>query len=93
VGSTELSANAKTALDTLAAALQKAADQRISIFGYASDADPSDARRTGLSRALVVRAYLLQQGIRSMRMDVRAPGNDVPDVGPKDRVDVVKNAS
>ena len=43
-----------------------------------------------LSRALAVRAYLIDQGVRSTRMDVRALGSKVGD-GPADRVDVLPN--
>ena len=46
------------------------------------------ARRLSLSRALVVRAFLIEQGIRSTRIDVRALG--IPDDdGPAERVDVL----
>ena len=41
-----------------------------------------------LSRALAVRSYLIEQGIRSTRIDVRALGL-AGDSGPLDRVDVV----
>ena len=46
------------------------------------------ARRLSLSRALTVRAFLIEQGIQSTRIDVRALG--VPeDDGPAERVDVL----
>jgi outer membrane protein OmpA-like peptidoglycan-associated protein len=45
-----------------------------------------------LSRALAVRAFLIEQGVRSTRMDVRALGDKVPD-GPVDRVDVLPQAA
>jgi len=48
----------------------------------------SQARRLSLSRALAVRAYLIDLGVRSTRMDVRALGPKTDD-GPADRVDVV----
>lgn len=46
------------------------------------------ARRLSLSRALAVRAYLIDNEIASTRMDVRALGNRADD-GPADRVDLV----
>jgi outer membrane protein OmpA-like peptidoglycan-associated protein len=46
------------------------------------------ARRLSLSRALAVRAYLIDKQIQSTRMDVRALGNRTKE-SPKDRVDVV----
>ena len=46
------------------------------------------ARRLSLSRVLTVRAFLIEQGIQSTRIDVRALG--VPeDDGPAERVDVL----
>ena len=45
------------------------------------------ARRLSLSRALQVRSYLIDQGVRSTRIDVRALGANVPS-GPADRVDI-----
>ncbi|MCH8925159.1 MAG: OmpA family protein [Proteobacteria bacterium] len=57
-----------------------------------SPGSASAARRLSLSRALAVRAYLIEQGVRSTRMDVRALGDKVPD-GPADRVDVLPQAA
>ncbi len=48
----------------------------------------SQARRLSLSRALAVRSYLIEQGVRSTRIDVRALGNKT-DVEPADRVDLI----
>jgi outer membrane protein OmpA-like peptidoglycan-associated protein len=48
----------------------------------------SQARRLSLSRALSIRSYLIEQGLVSTRMDVRALGNRF-ESGPPDRVDVV----
>ena len=62
---------------------------RLQLRGYAGSAkgSPSQARRISLFRALSVRTYLMKQGIRSTRMDVRALGNKVKE-GTLDRVDV-----
>ena len=48
----------------------------------------SKARRLSLSRALAIRSFLIDQGVRSTRIEVRAMGNKVPE-GPADRVDIV----
>ena len=48
----------------------------------------SQARRLSLSRALTVRSYLISQGVRSTRIDVRALGARASD-GPADRVDLL----
>ncbi len=63
---------------------------RVQVKAYASgNAEAaSKARRTSLSRALAVRAYLIEQGIGSTRIDVRALGNNA-EGGPGDRVDLV----
>jgi len=50
--------------------------------------DASKARRLSLSRALAVRTYLIEQGIGSTRIDVRALGN-AAEGGPPDRVDLL----
>jgi len=68
----------------------KTSDIRLQVKAYASGGgeNASQARRTSLKRALTVRSYLIEQGIRSTRIDVRALG--MPnDGGPDDRVDIV----
>lgn len=64
---------------------------RVQLMAYAAaDGDSaSRARRLSLSRALAVRAHLIEQGIRSTRMDVRALGSKVGDGNGADRVDVI----
>jgi outer membrane protein OmpA-like peptidoglycan-associated protein len=72
------------------AALRQDEGSRLQIVAYATGGDESgsQARRLSLSRALAVRSYLIDQGVRSTRMDVRALGNRSSD-GPTDRVDIV----
>ena len=49
---------------------------------------PVSAVRLALSRALNARAYLIEQGVRSTRIDARAIG--LPeDTGPADRIDIL----
>ena len=62
---------------------------RLTIRAYAegSAEEASQARRLSLSRALAVRSYLIEQGIRGPRMDVRALGHRIE--SPRDRVDLV----
>lgn len=79
----------KAALEALAKRLATS-EERIQIRAYASASGTdaaSGARRLSLSRALQVRAYLIDQGIRSTRIDVRALGAPT-DGGPADRVEV-----
>ncbi|MFC4353360.1 OmpA family protein [Fodinicurvata halophila] len=89
--SADLSNEAQQQLRELAAQLSQKPSARIQLLAYAqgSDDDASQARRLSLSRALAVRAYLLDHGIRSTRIDVRALGHDAPGSGPIDRVDIV----
>ncbi len=70
--------------------LKKNEDARLQILSFASEGSGtnSDARRLSLSRALSVRAYLLDKGIAPSRMDVRAMGNNTTEE-PLDRVDLV----
>jgi len=77
-------------LDELAQRMKSDSALRLQLLGYAGSTQDSasKARRTSLFRALSVRTYLMKQGIRSTRMDVRALGNLVEDGAP-DRVDAV----
>lgn len=66
--------------------------QRLQVVAYASSqgTNTSAARRLSLSRALAVRSYLIDKGIRSTRIDVRAMGTpEGASAGPADRVDLV----
>lgn len=88
--STELSDKARSALDQVTGTLKKNSNMRIQLVAYASgdDAQSSQARRTSLIRGLAVRGYLIEHGISSSRIDVRALGNkDKSDTA--DRVDLV----
>ena len=89
-GSAELADDAKQALQGLADDLTSDGNARVQLLAYASSADnsASRARRLSLSRALAVRAFLIDQGVRSTRMDVRALGNK-SEGGPADRVDIM----
>lgn len=87
---TDLPDPAKGTLDGVAAALQKNDQLRVQLIAYASGApdQANQARRISLSRAVAVRTYLIEHGVRSTRIDVRALGNR-PDSGAADRVDIV----
>lgn len=88
--SSELSEQGKKYLDKLSQRLKKDDSLRLQLLGYAGSThdSASKARRTSLFRALSVRTYLMKQGIRSTRMDVRALGN-LAEGGAPDRVDAV----
>jgi outer membrane protein OmpA-like peptidoglycan-associated protein len=89
-GITDLPPAARESLDKAVAEMKQDEGSRLQIVAYATGGDEagSQARRLSLSRALAVRSYLIEQGVRSTRMDVRALGNRSPD-GPADRVDMI----
>ncbi len=89
-GSATIADPEKQTLASVAQTLNSNADLRLQIVAYASGGDDnaSQARRLSLSRALAVRSYLIDSGVRSTRMDVRALGNKF-DAGPGDRVDLI----
>lgn len=87
---TALPEDAKAALLDLSRRMLTSDMMRLQLLAYASgdEANASKARRVSLSRALAVRAFLIEQGVASTAIDVRALGNKAAD-GPLDRVDVV----
>jgi outer membrane protein OmpA-like peptidoglycan-associated protein len=90
-GSADLNSGAKSGLDKVIESMKKDAALRLQLVAFAagSEDQASQARRLSLSRALAVRSYLIEQGISSTRMDVRALGNKVEGGGPPDRVDLM----
>ena len=83
----------KTLATDLNAALEAGASRiQIDAYGGAPGDKSSDARRLSLKRALAVRQLLIDDGVPSSRIDVRAMGG-VDDKGPADRVDVFVRAS
>ena len=87
--STRIPLPAQESLRAVAAAA-KESDGRLQLKAFAGgSADTaSGARRTSLSRALAVRSFLIEQGVRSTGIDVRALGG-ANDDGPSERVDVL----
>jgi len=85
-----LSNEAKTELNGLIKRLKGNPGIRIQLLAYASGTPEtaSKARHLSLSRALVVRSYLIEAGVSSIRIDVRALGSQSKDE-PADRVDLV----
>ncbi|TVR99681.1 MAG: hypothetical protein EA406_02695 [Rhodospirillales bacterium] len=88
-GSSELAAGSALALDRIASRLAADETLRLQLVAYAAGGDltPGTARRLALARALAVRGHLIDRGIASNRMDVRALGDQVEDE-PFDRVDL-----
>lgn len=83
--------------DEFAGALNQIADHikdderarlQLKAFAAGGSTSPSAARRLSLSRALAVRSFLIEAGLSSTKIDVRALGAKY-ESGPPDRVDVV----
>jgi outer membrane protein OmpA-like peptidoglycan-associated protein len=90
-GASDLPADAQAALDKVVAALAADPNARLQLVAYASGsaADPIAARRISLTRAVQMRTYLIAKGVQSVRMEVRALGDQNVGPGPADRVDLV----
>ena len=88
-GAVELNEAARSKLSELAAKA-KSDDRRMQIKAFASGAkmSGSEVRRTSLLRALAVRTYLIEEGVHSARIDVRALAAPL-DGGREDRVDLI----
>lgn len=90
-GQADLNAEQRlTVLHNLVPILSGDAGQRLMIQSYASPdgKGQSSDRRIALSRALAIRAALLEQGIEARRIDVRALGA-VEGQSPADRTDLI----
>ncbi len=85
----KLPTKAKEQLKALADGLKKNKNLRLQLRAYAGgkSVSSSRARRLSLSRALSVRTFLIENGIQSTRIDVRALGNKTAEK-PVNRVDV-----
>ena len=88
--SARLPDSSKENLARLASRMTEDATLEVQLLAYAAgdEENASKARRLSLSRALAVRSFLIDQGVRSTRIEVRALGNKVPEGSP-DRVDIV----
>lgn len=90
-GSNELPQNANAALTDLAKRMKDDEDIRIQLMGFAAagGGSASQARRSSLFRALSIRTFLMKEGVRTTRMDVRALGQTSVEGVPPDRVDII----
>lgn len=86
---TKLPASAEKLLISMAANMKGTVNQRLQLMAYAGGASltSSVARRISLSRALAIRSFLIENGVRSTRIDVRALGNKTTEK-PLNRVDL-----
>ena len=90
--STDLPKEAINNLTPLSEELNKFPSIKIKLLAYASDSDESSSsvRRRSLSRALSVRQFLIDNGIKNTRIEVRALGSNSEEDN-TDRVDIVLN--
>lgn len=85
--SVEIAEAGRGALDGLVRSLSERGVRQLEVRGYASGEDTGDARKVALARALSVRSYLIDQGVRA-RIEVSANAQPAR-TPPKERVDVV----
>lgn len=90
-GASDLPPNAQSVLDNVADKLLASENLRVQLIAHATGGPDQamEARRISLARAVAVRAYLIDKGVRSLRMDVRALGNRPEDGPVNDQVDLV----
>ena len=90
--STDIPEEAKKDLKPLYEELNKFPSIKIKLLAYASDSNESSSsvRRRSLSRALSVRQFLIDNGIKNTRIEVRALGSKGEEDN-SDRVDLVLN--
>ena len=90
-GSSVLNPTTEAALRSLARMLKGNEQASLNVLAYAAGSaeDPSTPRRLSLSRGMAARAVLLNEGIASTRIYVRALGAAGPGA-PPDRVDVLQ---
>ncbi len=86
---TKLPDAAKAELTALAEKMKGQKEMRLQLMAYAGGPSLSSslARRMSLSRALSIRSFLIESGVRSTRIDVRALGNKTKEE-PINRVDL-----
>jgi outer membrane protein OmpA-like peptidoglycan-associated protein len=90
-GATDLSNGPQPVLDAIANRLLANESLRVEIISHATGGadDAMEARRVSLARAVAVRAYLIEKGVRSLRIDVRALGNRADNGPATDQVDLL----
>jgi outer membrane protein OmpA-like peptidoglycan-associated protein len=88
-GAEEIGTEAGDLLSGLVERLATDDTSHIEIRAFAgAKPDPANARRISLSRALNIRSFLIDRGVDSQRIALRALGNTSPPDQPADRVDL-----
>ena len=89
-GQSKLDGASTALLDEIAGGAKVDRSIRLKLLAYAGSPGQtaSHSRRLSLSRALAVRSYLIDKGVRSVQFEVHAKGKKL-EGGPPDRVDVI----
>jgi outer membrane protein OmpA-like peptidoglycan-associated protein len=85
--SVEIKPAARSALDTVAQVMTAQGVRQVELHGYATGDDPDDARKLALVRTLMVRMYLVDQGVKA-RIEVAAQSAPAKGGG-NERVDIM----
>ena len=90
-GRSDMTAATSDAVRALARASGKIPSYSVTGLAAGSGDDPSAARRLSLARGLAIRALLINEGVASTRIYVRALGNNAEAIGAAapDRADIV----
>ena len=89
-GLSKLDGTSTALLNKIASGAKSDRSIRLKLLAYADAANQtvSQSRRLSLARALAVRAYLIDEGVRSIQFEVHANGKNL-EGGPPNRVDVI----
>ena len=89
-GLSKLDGTSTALLNKIASGAKSDRSIRLKLLAYADAANQtaSQSRRLSLARALAVRAYLIDEGVRSIQFEVHANGKNLGG-GPPNRVDVI----
>jgi outer membrane protein OmpA-like peptidoglycan-associated protein len=85
--SAEINDAAKAELDRIAKAASTHGVRQIELRAYAGGSDLIESRKVALARALAVRSYLIDQGVKA-RIEVGTFGPAQKGMGPAERVDL-----
>ena len=76
----------QTVLNDIAVQMKKNKKKRLIVYSYGSSdpVEPGKERQYALRRALQIRSYLIEQGLHSLRIELRSQGqkgagNKIPD--------------
>jgi outer membrane protein OmpA-like peptidoglycan-associated protein len=86
--SAEINDSARSELDRIAKGAKARGLKQIELRAYAGGSDVVESRKVALARALAVRSYLIDQGVKA-RIEVGTFGPAARAAGPPERVDLV----